>query len=186
MKIYACPKCGSKNIHVGTVDSGVTYGITSWDYSCKDCNYTGMPLIFYSENEYKQFLKGLLKEVQSRLKKDTKDDKEIDLKSSKEDQEILGFIKKLIDKESKEKENIDLKEKPKWHKDRSWWIEISIAFILSGLLFLFGSSFVILFGYNTYGVLYIVYTIIVFFIQSIIFLAIIVVIEYFILFKFLK
>ena len=98
----------------------------------------------------------------------------------------MGFIKKLIDKESKEKENIDFKEKPKWHKDRNWWIEISISFILSGLLFLFGSSFVILFGYNTYGVLYIFYMIILFFIQSIIFLSIIVVIEYFILFKFLK
>ena len=186
MKIYACPKCGSKNIHVGTVDSGVTYGIRSWDYTCKDCNYTGMPLIFYSENEYKQFLKGLLKEVQSRLKKDTKDDKEIDLDSTREDQEILGFIKELIDKESKEKENIDLKEKPNWHKNRSWWIEISIAFILSGLFFLFGSSFVVLFDYGAYGVLYIVYMFIEFFIQAIIFLAIIVVIEYFILFKFLK
>ena len=81
MKIDACPKCGSKNIHVGTMDSGVTYGITSWDYTCKDCDYTGMPLIFYSEKEYKQFLKGLLKEVQFRLKKDADDDSKIDLKS---------------------------------------------------------------------------------------------------------
>ena len=65
MKIYACPKCGSKNIHIGTIDSGVTYGITSWDYTCRDCDYRGMPLIFYSEKEYKLFLKGLLKDLES-------------------------------------------------------------------------------------------------------------------------
>ena len=186
MKIDACPKCGSKNIHVGTMDSGVTYGITSWDFTCKDCDYTGMPLIFYSEKEYKQFLKGLLKEVQFRLKKD-KDDKKIDLKSKTEDKKILDVIKGLIDKESKEKENIDLKENPNWHKNRSWWIEISIAFILSGLLVISALSFVMIFDYSTtYTTLYIVYMIIEFFIQAIIILAIIVGIEYFILFKFIK
>jgi len=187
MKIDACPKCGSKNIHIGTMDSGVTYGITSWDYTCKDCDYKGMPLIFYSEKEYKQFLKGLLKEVQFRLKKDKDDDKKIDLKFKEEDKQILEFIKELIDKESKEKENIDLIVKPNWHKNRSWWIEIGIAFILSGLLVISALSFVLIFDYGaTYTTLYIVYMIIEFFIQAIIILAIIVGIEYFILFKFIK
>jgi transcription elongation factor Elf1 len=186
MKIYACPKCGSKNIHIGTLDSGVTYGITSWDYTCKDCDYKGMPLIFYSENEYKQFLKGLLKDLESRTKSESDENKKIDNKTLRDDKELLIFIKKLIDKESKEKEDIRTFEKTGWHKNRSWWIEISLAFIISGLLFLFGSSTIIIFDFGAYTLFYIIYMIILFFIQAIIILAIIVVIEYFILFKFLK
>jgi hypothetical protein len=188
MKIYACPKCGSKNIHIGTLDSGITYGITSWNYTCKDCDYKGMPLIFYSEQDYKQFLKGLLKEIKSRLKfdiSDKKEFKEFDLKSTKEDKNIIGFIKKLIDIESKEE--INIKNKPKWHKNRSWWIEISISFILSGLLLVFyRSSFAMIFNQSNYNILLVFYMIIWFFIQAIILLAIIVIIEYFFLFKFIK
>jgi hypothetical protein len=191
MKIYACPKCGSKNIHIGTMDSGVTYGITSWDYICKDCDYKGMPLIFYSEEEYKQFLKGLLKEIQHRLEKSDKEEKiddenNINKKSTKEDQEILESIKQLIDKESIKPQEIELNEKPKWHKNRSWWIEISIAFILSGILLIFNISFVMIFNYEPYNPIYILYMIVEFFIQAIIFLAIIVIFEYFILFKFIR
>jgi hypothetical protein len=190
MKIYACPKCGSKNIHVGTMDSGVTYGITSWDYTCKDCDYKGMPIIFYTEKEYKQFLKGLLKEVQYRLKKSHNDKKsdvdEDKVKSTNEDKEILEFIKKLIDKESKDTKSIDIKEKTGWHKNRSWWIEIILAFIISGILLSFNISFIMIFDYTNLSAGYILYVIIEFFIQGIIFLAIIVILEYFILLKFLK
>ena len=98
----------------------------------------------------------------------------------------MNFIKKLIDQESKEKEDLNNIEKTGWHKNRSWWIEISLAFIISGLLFLFGSSVIMIFDLGNYTILYIIYMIILFFIQAIIILAIIVVIEYFILFKFLK
>ena len=185
MKIYACPKCGSKNIHVGTMDSGVTYGITSWDYTCKDCDYKGMPFIFYSEKEYQQFLKGLLKEVQSRIKK-TSTDKKTDTKLEKEDREIISFIKELIDKESKEKNHIDKKEKPKWHKNRSWWLEIILAFIISGIIIIIFGVSISLFNYDANTVGYLIYLTIEFFIQAIIILAIIVVVEYFVLFKFIK
>jgi hypothetical protein len=184
MKIYACPKCGSKNIHIGTMDSGVTYGITSWDYTCKDCNYKGMPLIFYSEKEYQQFLKGLKKEIENRLKKDIEKD-ENNL-TSKEDKEILKSIKELIDEESNDKKNIDKKENPNWHNNRTWWIEIIIAFSISGLITIFGASIIILSNNATSSIGYIIYLIIEFFIQAIFILAIIVGIEYFILFKFIK
>ena len=183
MKIYACPKCGSKNIHIGTMDSGVTYGITSWDYTCKDCDYKGMPLIFYTEKEYQQFLKGLLKEVQSRLK-DSNDEK-TDEKLNKENKEILKFIKELIDKESKENKDISQKENPNWHRKRSWWPEIILSFIISGILISLGAS-ILLYIFNEITVEHIIYLIIEFFIQAIIILAIIVGIEYFILFKFIK
>ena len=187
MKIYACPKCGSKNIHIGTMDSGVTYGITSWDYTCKDCDYKGMPLIFYSEKEYKQFLKGLLKEIQSRLKKEDDDEKKIDIKAINEDKKIQDHIKDLIDRESKNQYNENSTEKPNWHKNRSWWIEIILAFIISGILYLIlGSSIIIIFDYSMTSALFLVFLLIEFFIQAIIILFIIVILEYFILFKFLK
>jgi hypothetical protein len=145
-----------------------------------------MPLIFYSEKEYKQFLKGLLKDLESRTKIESDDEKKIDTKTMKEDKEILDFIKELIDQESDEKEDIDIDGKSGWHGNRSWWIEICLAFIISGLLFLFGSSLIMIFDYGSITALYIVYFIILYFIQAIIILAVIVVIEYFILFKFLK
>ena len=159
---------------------------------CKDCDYKGMPLIFYTENEYKQYLKGLLKEVQYRLKtklnNDEKSDVDLDnnIKSNSEDKVLLKTIKKLIDQESKDTKSIDLNAKPGWHKNRSWWIEISIAFIISGLLLIFNISFIMIFDYSNLGAGYTFYMIIEFFLQGILFLAIIVVLEYFILFKFLK
>ena len=186
MKIYACPKCGSKNIHIGTMDSGVTYGITSWDYTCKDCDYKGMPLIFYSEKEYQQFLKGLEKEVKSRLNNNEEKEGVNNLKSTKEDIEILKYIKELLDEETKDNKDTDLKENPKWHENRSWWLEIIIAFILSGLITIFGLSFIIFYNIDTNMGVYIIYLIMEFFIQAIIILAIIVGIEYFIFFKFIR
>ena len=142
-----------------------------------------MPLIFYSEKEYQQFLKGLLKEVQSRLKDPA--DKKTDKKLDKENKEILKFIKELIDKESRENKDINQKENPKWHRNRSWWPEIILSLIISGILISFGASILLyIFNENTVG--YIIYLIIECFIQAIIILVIIVGIEYFILFKFIK
>ena len=77
-------------------------------------------------------------------------------------------------------------EKPKWHENRSWWIEISIAFILSGILLFFNLSVIMIFQFEGTSIIYIIYSIIEFFIQAVIILAIIVIIEYFILFKFIK
>jgi len=56
MKITACPKCGSKNISMGTIGSGVTFGITSWNETCRDCGYQGQPIVFDSEKNTKNSL----------------------------------------------------------------------------------------------------------------------------------
>ena len=52
MKISACPKCGSKNISMGTLGTGVTFGITSWIQNCRDCGYKGQPIEFETEKDY--------------------------------------------------------------------------------------------------------------------------------------
>jgi hypothetical protein len=183
MKIYACPKCGSKDIHIGTLDSGVTYGVTSWDYTCRYCNYKGMPLIFDSENDYKIFLKNLLEEkkIDKKMQKEIKPkkedyDKEIEL--SKSDEEIIDYIKDIIDEEK----DLD-KERIHWHGNRSWWLEIGIAFGISAILTAFGFP-VMVYSMNYFFA--VLYGLFIFFVEGLFILAIIVVIEYFILFKFLK
>lgn len=60
MEITACPKCGSTNIHHGSMRDGLLPGYTS-KYVCKVCGYQGMPLSFDSEEKYKKFLVGLKK-----------------------------------------------------------------------------------------------------------------------------
>ena len=56
MEIIACPNCGSRHIFQGTIRDGVLSGYT-YKNVCKKCGYQGMPSIFDSEREYKQFLK---------------------------------------------------------------------------------------------------------------------------------
>ena len=108
-------------------------------------------------------------------------------KAINEDKKIQDYIKDLIDKESENKYDANSIEKPNWHKNRSWWIEIILAFIISGILYLIlGSSIIIIFNNTMTSAIYLVYLIIEFFIQAIIILFIIVILEYFILFKFLK
>jgi len=61
MEITACPKCGSKHIFQGTIQSGLPTGYTS-KYVCKECGYQGMPFIFNDDAEYKKFLSANQKE----------------------------------------------------------------------------------------------------------------------------
>ena len=68
MKISACPKCGSRDIHQGNLRDGILTGYTV-KYVCKDCDYQGMPFIFDSEKEYNAFLKGV-KVLKKKKKKD--------------------------------------------------------------------------------------------------------------------
>ena len=56
MEIKACPKCGSRKIYQGRMGDGVLTGYTSRDV-CRNCGYQGMPIIFDSELDYKNFLK---------------------------------------------------------------------------------------------------------------------------------
>ena len=150
MKIHACPRCGSQKIYIGTMDSGVTFGITSNNYTCKNCNYNGMPLIFNNKKNYTQFLKGFQKETETNNKEKIKETKE------------------------EEKAIISEKEITHWHGKRSWWIEIIIAFIISAALFLYSLPSMI----NTLELIFILYLIIVFFIEALVILIAIAFFEY--------
>jgi hypothetical protein len=59
MKIKACLKCGSTDIHMARLKEGAIFGLTSYDYICEKCNHRGMPIYFDSEQDYKKFLKEL-------------------------------------------------------------------------------------------------------------------------------
>ena len=61
MEIIACPLCGSKNTHSMTIGNG-KLPYFARGYTCKDCDFKGVPLIFSSEVIYKKFI-GLLKRI---------------------------------------------------------------------------------------------------------------------------
>ncbi len=137
MKIYACPRCGSKNISMGSISSGITYGVTSWKEECKNCGFHGNPLIFNSEKEYQKFLSTLDNDKPDDIdyeKESTPDD----LKLSEKDKEVITALKKFA-KESSKRKGIDFRQK-------NWWPEIILAFIISiGLsVYLFPTVFLIL------------------------------------------
>ena len=146
MKIYACPKCGSKNIHVGTMDSGVTYGITSWDYTCKDCDYKGQPIIFDSEKEYKKFLvdvkhKPQEKDIKPEEKPSVEEQVDEVIKDSKKDKEVVELLMEY------EKEKVS---KPIWPKKKVWWPEIGLALIIAIIVYFSGFvGFISLMGMET-------------------------------------
>jgi len=55
MKITACPICGSTHIDIG----GVRDGVHPQEYNkktCKNCGWTGFPLEFETDKEYRRFL----------------------------------------------------------------------------------------------------------------------------------
>ncbi len=67
MEIIACPNCGSRKIYQGTMGDGVLTGYTFREV-CRNCGYQGMPIIFVSEKEYKNFLKEKTSKKQSNIK----------------------------------------------------------------------------------------------------------------------
>ena len=64
MEIIACPNCGSRRIYQGTMGEGVLTGYTTRNV-CKDCGYQGMPIIFDSEKDYREFIKRKSKDKKS-------------------------------------------------------------------------------------------------------------------------
>ena len=133
MKITVCPKCGSKNISMGTMGSGVTFGITSWTETCRDCGYQGQPLLFESEKEYKKFLvdiKKLPNDKDNSPEEKLSIEEQIDdaLKDTKKDKQVVELLSEF------EKEKAC---KPVWPENKKWWPEIAIAFIFSALSMLF-------------------------------------------------
>ena len=55
MEIIACPLCGSKNTH-SMILGNIKLPYFARGYTCYDCDFTGVPLIFSSEQIYKKYL----------------------------------------------------------------------------------------------------------------------------------
>jgi C4-type Zn-finger protein len=55
MEIIACPLCGSKNTHT-MIPTTTRLPYFARGYTCDDCQFKGIPLIFSSEKIYKKFL----------------------------------------------------------------------------------------------------------------------------------
>jgi len=125
MKIQACPRCGSRDISTGTMGSGVTFGVTSWNFTCKNCNYRGQPLEFDNEEAYNKFLKGLAKERQAE-----KEDEEEPIDTNQETIKDKQFME--IVKEAEQDTRPLCDEHPFQHK--KWWPEIIISVILSAII----------------------------------------------------
>ena len=111
MEIAACPKCGSRNIEMGTMGSGVLFGLTSWKSMCRDCGYQGEPLLFDSETEYQKFCNELKKEIDTKEKPDENTEKSTEEKSedkplelSKKDAEVVEYLNEIS------KEDLDTTE----------------------------------------------------------------------------
>ncbi len=105
MRISACPRCGSRNIFQGTMGDGVLTGYADRDV-CKDCGYQGMPIIFDSENEYKNFLDELSKDKGTKIEKsrqaaEGKIEDEYE-KLTKNEKELLEFLNKPTKKKPTE------------------------------------------------------------------------------------
>jgi len=172
MKITACPKCGSKNISMGTMGSGITFGITSWNEMCKDCGYQGQPIVFDSEKKYKKFL---VEVKQKPLDKKTE---------LKEEPSVEDEVDEVIDVSQKDKDVVELLQeyekekvgKPIWPKNKVWWPEISVALALAILAYLSG----LISETSRMGIdIAILYSILYFAASFVIFLFAIVIIEYF-------
>lgn len=121
MKIYACPRCGSKEIFMGTIDSGVLIGMTSTKNVCKKCGFQGNAILFDSEQEYQHFLKEIKKQETTKKKKVTINKNKL----SKKDKLVLDFIKDIKNEKFLSEEKINQDEK------KNWWPEIVIALVIS-------------------------------------------------------
>ena len=176
MKISACPKCGSRRISVGTMGDGVLAGYTTREV-CRDCGYQGMPVIFDTEQDYKNFIKKL-KEGEKK-KADSKNGRTSDktvkdekLELSKKDKKTLEFLNEL--KKEISQEEIETEEKIQ--KPKNWWFEIGLAFGISGILVILSiPQMISLFGMG-FGI---IYSLLIFIPEFLGVLLAIVIIEYF-------
>jgi hypothetical protein len=112
---------------MGTMGSGVTFGVTSWIEMCRDCGYQGQPILFDSEQEYQKFLEKLRRKPHKRTTtpkeepfvEETEDER---IELPQKDKEVVNLLKDY------EKEKV---RKPVWPKNKVWWPEISLALALA-------------------------------------------------------
>lgn len=124
MKIYACPRCGSREIFMGTIDSGVLIGVSSTKSVCRNCGFQGNPLLFTSKKQYQQFIEEIKKQdIKEKNGKEKESTKKEGL--TEKDRLVLDYVKdikihKITDEEQRDTE-----------KNKNWWPEIFIALIIS-------------------------------------------------------
>jgi hypothetical protein len=137
MEITACPKCGSRNIFQGRLKDGVLTGYTSREV-CRDCGYTGSPIIFDSEKEYNKFLEGLEKDDKGKNKPSYDKEKELT--------QVVEFLNETAD-EIKDKSFNE--KKPMTLKNSILFLGIVVIiagiWIVSraGFLFIYGTALLI-------------------------------------------
>jgi len=144
MTIAACPRCGSTRIEMGTLGTGVTFGVTSWKSVCRNCGYQGEPLLFDTEKGYNEFFQKLTKNVSP--KETTESGKteivETDVDTevcdlSEKDKEVLDFLHDVEQEVVQQDESTSKNEI--FPKDKSWWPEIVLAMICSTVFLLFSA-----------------------------------------------
>jgi len=169
MKIIACPKCGSTDISAGTMGSGVTFGVTSWNYTCRNCNYRGQPLEFDSKETYQKFLSGM------RGKETPSSTVEEKIDNLLDETGIDKEFKELVE-EAASDTNPLCDEHP--FQNKKWWPDFIIAIFFSLIItfFLFAPN---LLNIMTSTEVYI-YIIFLFIFWIIILMVFLVIIEYFI------
>ncbi len=121
MKIYACPRCGSTDIGMGSLSAGITYGVTSWKEECRNCGYRGHPLIFDDKQKYQDFIENI-----KNKKEESTEEKQTDPSNnlSQKDREVIASLKSFEQDDSCEKPCFNFSEK-------NWWPEIIIAIVFS-------------------------------------------------------
>ncbi|MEM4257793.1 MAG: hypothetical protein QXL17_01400 [Candidatus Thermoplasmatota archaeon] len=161
MDIQACPNCGSRRIDAGTMNAGILFGITSWKSICKDCGYQGEPLLFDSEDCYKNFLDTL-------KKKNEQDEKAEPFGPEDDSDEVKKIIKDTEEEINHIEETFTAK--------KGWGAEIILSMILAGIWIILSISTLVT-SYGVEGA--ILYSFLLFVVTSIAILFVIVIFEYF-------
>ncbi len=68
-EITACPRCGSTNLRFSSAGHGFDIGVAPTTVSCRECEWTGNPMNFESEKDYKRFREAKKEEWGSRTEK---------------------------------------------------------------------------------------------------------------------
>jgi C4-type Zn-finger protein len=72
MDVKLCMKCFSKKVkkHLHHDETDVYYFPLVMDWICEDCGYKGIPIVFYSEEDYAKFVSVLEPHKSDRYKED--------------------------------------------------------------------------------------------------------------------
>jgi len=137
MEIAACPKCGSRNIEMGTMGSGVLFGVTSWKSVCKECGYQGEPLLFDTEDDYKKFLRGFVTETNTQKagepeQNEVVTDEEEIRQLSKKDKEVVQLLHEFEEKEQPKKITTAV-----FPEGKKWRVEIGFSIVFSAIFTFF-------------------------------------------------